>query len=272
MKTLIVGDLHLKARVILPLVDEAIRTQHAQRVICIGDYVDDWYCQNDAELYLAELDALLVWKHRQETAGLEIIMLLGNHDAPYLVDRSRNYSLRFDRSKIKAKLLALNLQVAFWVDDILVSHAGFARDERLQPWYLQPLTPVRMAAIDTLERRISVQDGGFDQTGSPLWTRPNLLRAQGHPKYPRQIVGHTPQTHITLEHWGTEPLSFIDVDNFNLRPTEMPPYEAFHGAGELLLVDDGKVSVIETGWDQRAELLIEVAKQRKYDVEGEWDL
>lgn len=269
MKTLIVGDLHLKARVILPLVDIAIQTQGVQRVIFVGDYVDDWYCQLDIELYLSELDALVAWKQRKQAMGLEIVMLLGNHDAPYLVDHTRIYSLRFDRSQVKAKLMALDLQVAYLLDGILVSHAGFAQGEGLQPWYLKPLPPNRLDAIDTLERRVSIQDGGFDQTGSPLWLRPNLLMDRPNLKYRKQIFGHTPQTKITLSHWDREPVAFIDVDNFNLRPMGMPPYVAFHGAGELLLVEDGVASIIPTGWDQKPDLLIQVAKQRKYDVEGD---
>lgn len=40
MKTLLIGDLHLKSQLILPIVDRIIQTYNIKRVIFLGDYVD----------------------------------------------------------------------------------------------------------------------------------------------------------------------------------------------------------------------------------------
>ena len=40
MKTLLVGDLHLKSQLILPIVDNVIKDNNVKRVIFLGDYVD----------------------------------------------------------------------------------------------------------------------------------------------------------------------------------------------------------------------------------------
>ena len=40
MKTLLIGDLHLKSQLILPIVDRIIQTHNIKRVIFLGDYVD----------------------------------------------------------------------------------------------------------------------------------------------------------------------------------------------------------------------------------------
>ena len=42
MKTLVVGDTHLKQKQILPRVDAAIAAHDVQRVAFLGDYCDDW--------------------------------------------------------------------------------------------------------------------------------------------------------------------------------------------------------------------------------------
>lgn len=39
-KTLLVGDLHLKAQVILPMVEEKMAGHHCLQVILMGDYMD----------------------------------------------------------------------------------------------------------------------------------------------------------------------------------------------------------------------------------------
>jgi len=51
MKTLLVGDLHLKAQLILPnIVEEAIEKLGCKRVIRMGDYMDEYKQQNNTKL------------------------------------------------------------------------------------------------------------------------------------------------------------------------------------------------------------------------------
>jgi len=72
-----------------------------------------------------------------------------------------------------------------------------------------------------------------------------------NPKYPKQIVGHTPQATIDL---ATGKSRLVDVDTFTLGPTATPPYYRFSGDGALLLAEDGRLSVIQTDWQQSATL------------------
>ncbi|HEY0221435.1 MAG TPA: hypothetical protein VGC17_01285 [Lactovum miscens] len=85
MRTLLVGDLHLKMSLILPMVEEKVTELSCQRVVLLGDYMD------------------LFWA-------------------------------------INENLLEFGLQVAYWLDDFLISHAGFCFDEEPKEWYFQIIT------------------------------------------------------------------------------------------------------------------------------------
>lgn len=42
MRTIVVGDMHQKQHLVLPIVDNAIRFLGAKRVVLLGDYCDDY--------------------------------------------------------------------------------------------------------------------------------------------------------------------------------------------------------------------------------------
>jgi len=51
MKTLLVGDLHLQAWHILPFVRKMIAETKAQRIVFMGDYVDQWGLNEESEIF-----------------------------------------------------------------------------------------------------------------------------------------------------------------------------------------------------------------------------
>ena len=51
MKTLLIGDLHLKAQLILPLADNIIKKHSIKRIILLGDYVDLHGQNQNIQLY-----------------------------------------------------------------------------------------------------------------------------------------------------------------------------------------------------------------------------
>lgn len=55
MKTVLVGDIHLKARIILPIVEKIINHYNCQRVIFLGDYTDLNDQNNNVKLYARDL-------------------------------------------------------------------------------------------------------------------------------------------------------------------------------------------------------------------------
>lgn len=252
MKTLLVGDLHLKAHLILPIVEEKMTEYACQQVIFMGDYTDDWNCNRDPQLYLAELDELIIWKSRMEKHGKKVVTLLGNHDAPYLIDQPRGYTLVGNIQPVAEKLFTLGMQVAYELDDFLLSHAGFCWGQDLENWHLRLLTPEDIVEISDLEHHVGNARGGRYWVGSPIWADFRELLAEPNPKYLKQIVGHTPQSYIELE---TEaPFQIIGIDTFNLGTKGTYPYYSFQGNGDLLLYDDGKLEVIPTLWKEKTTL------------------
>ena len=88
MKTLIIGDGHDKWTTITPLVDAVIKRYNVDRLIIMGDLTNDWDISPRDEV--SEIQHLHDWLH--ENKGLRTDVLMGNHDAYYLIapsDHSR---------------------------------------------------------------------------------------------------------------------------------------------------------------------------------------
>ena len=79
MKTLVVGDLHLKQQYVLPRIDETFAADaEIGRVVFLGDACDDWGATEADELGAMEFYAKWVGRHRER--GMQVDVLLGNHD------------------------------------------------------------------------------------------------------------------------------------------------------------------------------------------------
>ena len=92
MKTLFVGDLHLQQALILPKVAKVVAQEQIERVIFTGDYVDAYGQKNNSTLFLSALDLLKEFKEEHLKQGTEVVNLVGNHDAPYMIDRRNHYT------------------------------------------------------------------------------------------------------------------------------------------------------------------------------------
>ncbi|GEQ62011.1 phosphoesterase [Vagococcus lutrae] len=256
MRTLIVGDIHLKAELILPIINKLIVEKRCERVIFVGDYVDEFEQTMNTPLYIKELNSLIKWKEEMETIGIEIIMLLGNHDAAYLINSPKMYSLqnREGFEKVSKKLFSLDLQIAFRLDDYLISHAGYCWGQEPEKWHFEKLGIKDIIGINVLEQHVGQVRGGQYWLGSPLWADYAELETYPNHHYLKQIVGHTPQLRINID------TTMIAVDTFSLKHLENEV--AFHGNGDLLMYDDGKLEVVETEWNtkENREKLIKVLK------------
>ena len=77
-KVLFCGDIHNKAKRILPEVDKAIEGQGINHIVFLGDYIDEFNEGAkriiDSTLFLAD------WVKTRRSEGLTVNALLGNHD------------------------------------------------------------------------------------------------------------------------------------------------------------------------------------------------
>lgn len=172
-----------------------------------------------------ELDYLFIWKSKMKVLGIEVVNILGNHDVSYLTITPRVYSLRDSSGflTVGKRLLKLNLQIAFQLDDFLVSHAGYTQDHSLEEWHFEIITENLINNLDDLEDHIGKTRGGKYSLGSPLWADfDHELSCSPNPKYTKQIVGHTPQTKITI--FQKENFKLVGIDTLTIVPIKKPPF------------------------------------------------
>lgn len=245
MKTVLVGDIHLKARIILPIVEKIINHYNCQRVIFLGDYTDLNDQNNNVKLYARDLTYLSEWKEKMTSKGIEVINLIGNHDIYYVINFPANFSLKHDEAfgAIHDFLLNLNLQIAYKLGDFIVSHAGYNQRFNLEDWHLQPFDIDNNFQFDELVRfanSVGIKRGGRSLVGSPVWADISEIELSPNLEInSKQIVGHTPQTHIDINQ------DIIGIDTF-----AVDEVLNFYGNGDLLLHDDktNELTIIPTNW------------------------
>jgi len=182
-------------QLILPKASELVLELKVKRIIMIGDYTDQWggtICEN---WYKDDLRFLYQWKQEMKLQGIEVVLLAGNHDVPYLIDKQIYYSVSNLNAFnwVKEILFDLDLQIAYQLDNYLVSHAGYTEDYWLEEWHFNPLTPENKEELIWLHDHVGLSRGGKYITGSPIWADLNHdLNNFFHQEYPKQIVGHTP--------------------------------------------------------------------------------
>ncbi|VNI29181.1 metallophosphoesterase [Streptococcus pneumoniae] len=251
MKTLLIGDLHLKSQLILPIVDKIIQTHNIKRIIFLGDYVDLHGQTNNIQLYAKDLTFLYSWKIDKEQNGIDVINLIGNHDAYYLLGEQAPFSIQNLEVffAIQQLLQDLNLQVAYQLDDYLVSHAGFNlifdpkewHFNLYKEWHFNLYTKEHEEELDILAYTIGPMRGGKALGGSPLWAHFRELELLPNQDFPKQIVGHTPKESIDISK------NVIGIDTFSLYIDKDNKYQ-FIGNGDLLVYDQGHFEVISTDW------------------------
>ena len=252
-KALIIGDMHLKEELILGRADAAISQLGIERIVCCGDYVDEWH--SNRLTMLDALDAFSSWVKRKRKAGLQVDLVMGNHDIQYL-RHAPGPGTHVDLYDEVANMLDdLGVQMASIAGNCLVTHAGIT-----QAWadrYLELDGACDVSALCTtlnamLERGseddLTALDsagpgrGGFETPG-PLWADQSELYQDPLPGI-HQIVGHSPVESIDL--WqipsedGIHTMSkLVFCDTFGLTRDLMPI-----GDGSLLLVEGKSIRTV----------------------------
>ena len=264
MRTIVVGDMHQKQHLVLPIVDNAIRFLGAKRVVLLGDYCDDYSPdrdETDAEKLLRGLEYQVDWVDRTRNRGVQVDVLLGNHDMQYLVERQGPGTNLNCIIPVRRLLAQMNVRMAAAVDGWLATHAGLTSqfadivleiDDEAEsfgkPSYsAESLAAQLNAAFDhaltemfdhandeelLLFNLCGPGRGGISIPG-PLWASTSELTVLGMPQLD-QIVGHTPVYSVhKLEEQGFSGERFMACDtfstDFDFRPL---------GDGSILLADD----------------------------------
>ncbi|WP_414047657.1 metallophosphoesterase [Macrococcus equi] len=210
MNTIFVGDMHLKSRVILPLIDNIIEKYDVNRVIFLGDYTDFPGQENNIKLYAKDLVFLAEWKLKNRKNGIEIINIIGNHDIYYYLGTKAEFSLTDEEAfwAVGDFLEELSLQVAYQLDDFIISHAGYNQYFNPEPWHFKPLTLENSKGLEQLANAIGPERGGTSKGGSPVWSDYSELISKPNKLVTKQIVGHTPTQSIDVTK------DIISVDTF----------------------------------------------------------
>ena len=264
MKTIVVGDMHQKQHPILPIVDNAIRFLGARRVVLLGDYCDD-YSPNrdttDAKKLLEGLEFQADWIDRTRGRGIQVDVLLGNHDMQYLIERQGPGTNLNCIIPVQRLLAQMNVRMATAVDGWLATHAGltsqFANvvleidsNAARSDWPSYSAESLSEQLNATLDHALSEMfERGNDEEllllnlcgpgrggaciPGPLWASTSELTLLGIPRL-NQIIGHTPVYFVReLEEQGFCGERYMACDtfstDFDFRPL---------GDGSILLTDD----------------------------------
>ncbi|EEP43550.1 MAG: metallophosphoesterase [Collinsella intestinalis] len=264
MRTIVVGDMHQKQHLILPIADSAVRLLGARRVVLLGDYCDDYSPnrdETDAEKLLRGLEYQVDWVDRARTRGLRIDVLLGNHDVQYLIERQGPGTNLNCIVPVRRMLAQMNVRMAAAVDGWLATHAGLTSqfadivleiDVEAEPFDEPSYTAESLAdqlntafdhALTEMFEHGNDEElllfnlcgpgrGGISIPG-PLWASTSELTVLGMPHL-NQIIGHTPVYSVReLEEQGFRGERFMACDTFST-DFEFRPL----GDGSVLLIDD----------------------------------
>ena len=248
MKILAVGDIHAKpwiVHAVEPLVKDY------DKVIFLGDYVDDWGAL--PEMSKMALEALSVLYRRNK---YKVVMLRGNHDfSEYYGYKKREFvcsGFDFGVNNLCQLLYENNWDKMLSVyishgdidrpieTDYWFSHAGLTSGWDKQ-WrkYWDALTFEEKSKDSLLDTEVFMAQvgssrGGMSLDPSPIWADKSELVASPKP-YINQVVGHTPVKTITLHEFkngdGSKNRIFF-CDTFSTYPDGTP-----YGDGSCLSLD-----------------------------------
>ncbi len=248
MKTLVVGDLHVKQPFVLPAIDGLLATDgEIGRVVFLGDACDDWGATEADELGALGLYARWVAERRER--GLQVDVLLGNHDFCYIRGRRGPGSLMSIMRELRAILEGdLHARAACAVGPYLCTHAGVTGvwAKRFIPDLADSSAADACAIARRLNGMLDDSDnwasldscppsrGGWSLPG-PLWADVRDMLDDALPGVP-QIVGHTPVERV--ENFAESFLARGRDDLWACDTMSLTSGGAAIGDGSMLLVSE----------------------------------
>lgn len=284
-KVLFVGDLHCKQEYVLPYVSKLVESQKVDKIVFLGDYVDDW---NVPDKYVVRaLDAQVAW-YNEWCNKVGVVNLCGNHDWSYFhKDKYVASGHRHDIERsIRYRLNKLNLQMCCVVDKYLVTHAGVTSEwldyvgcaeENVDAKSLSNSINLLFDMTDTRLNSCGPSRGGRDVAG-PLWcdAYEDLDNMDGFGV--SQIVGHSPVSCVCCNTNKDGTVTYV-CDTMSMTRQGTPI-----GNGSMLLLDFESDAVLLPSiehWDKIAtsyhsyvtSLLLDdvVSTFKAEDVSQLWD-
>ena len=253
-RTLIIGDVHDKWSTVTPTFNRMIQYWRPDRTIILGDLTNDW--DQTAKSEYRQLRIMERWAESIRGQGIDLTILIGNHDVYYLVSDkdhsiaantvnmySPGHRQRF-RQQVGLTIRAVRPEAMTTITGCgrkwLLSHAGmtgtWAARIGLDTNDVDQLADhVNMMFHDRNWGRLyMVGPGrGGDEVPSPIWADRSELEADPMPGVD-QMVGHTPA--VTVESRTTDDghvLVFCDTMSTN--PDNTPI-----GDSSMLVMDDDR--------------------------------
>ena len=205
-KVFVIPDVHLKPWM-FDKAEELLSRSEYEKIVCLGDLVDDWDQEKNLGLYLETFDAIERFINRHSN----FLFCYGNHDVSYIWEaRESGYSDYARKvvlegiSKLEKLIPVGNIAYIHRVDKVLFSHAG------LTEICVSHFLPNFAGDIDELLERInSFRRDELWCDASPIWARPQDGGIEMYPEGYLQVVGHTPVK--KTDYFG----ELVTVDNFS---------------------------------------------------------
>ena len=192
MKVFVVPDIHLKPWM-LDRADDLIDRDSYDRIVFLGDFVDNWDQQDNIGLYDATFDAIrdFIKKHQNS------LICFGNHDLSYVWQTTESGYSVLARDTVVARLQELrklltvkNEAIMHKIDNVLFSHAGLTRSFVMEHFgYDTDNSLDHMIECINMMRKTELW-----HDSSPIWARPGGY-GYGYEFYSKgclQVTGHTP--------------------------------------------------------------------------------
>ena len=205
----VLPDVHLKPWM-LDKASKLIEAGDYDKIVMLGDLVDDWNQEKNLELYRETFDKIYEFIERYP----ETLYCFGNHDVSYLFHafESGYSSYASDIviegiNKIIYSLPEDNSAYIHRIDNVLFSHAGLT--ERFVRRCFGGCG--RMEIDELLEQINRLSKKKIWRDDSPIWARPQLDDRRLYPIDMMQVVGHTPVECPQLDRKG----KLLTLDNFS---------------------------------------------------------
>lgn len=220
MNVLFVGDVH-NHLYIFDDVQRLDKEYNFDKIVFLGDYVDDWNTNNQDSL-----ETLKKVFELKESNPDKYTFCLGNHELSYLGFPCSGHQYELDelvRLELIQNIDKLDLYTEVEIGDktYVCSHAGFTNAYicnviDVYGEYKKVLDQFQENKLNSLQylRYCSRNRGGYDPYSSFIWADKSELIESGYTErmlIPNQIVGHSPVKNIYKSPNGCDTLYFIDT-------------------------------------------------------------
>lgn len=220
MNVLFVGDIH-NHKYIFKDIEKIDKLYNLDKVICLGDYVDDWNTDNHQSL--ETLNTIFELKRNHPD---KYVFIMGNHEFSYLGHPCSGHQYELEEvvtQQLTDNIDLLDLFYSITLDnkEYVCTHAGLTNDfiygklgrngkwkEALSDWNKDKLNHVNEIGYCSYLR------GGINEYSSFVWADKKehyYHNKCNNPIIPYQIIGHSPVTTIVSDEDENYKFTFIDT-------------------------------------------------------------